>query len=133
MSDERHVAREPYGADLPPVVGSHLVYEGKIISLRVDEVVLKAGSTALREVVAHRGAVRAGVLGAGFAGLAIAMGSVVPGMALHALLDLMSGEASYAIFARKWGWKPRSGLTSAASSHLPALPTKSCMLSRPGD
>ena len=47
----------------------------------------------------HRGAVRAGVLGAGFAVLAIAMGSVVPGMALHALLDLMSGEASYAIFA----------------------------------
>lgn len=46
-----------------------------------------------------RGAIRAGTLGAVFAVLAIAMGSVVPGMALHALLDLTSGEASYAIFA----------------------------------
>jgi len=44
------------------------------------------------------GAIRAGALGAVFAVLAIAMGSVVPGMVLHALLDLISGEASYAIF-----------------------------------
>ena len=34
-----------------------------------------------------------------FVVLAIAMGSAVPGMVLHALLDLISGEASYAIFA----------------------------------
>ena len=45
------------------------------------------------------GAIRAGTLGAAFVVLAIAMGSVVPGMVLHALLDLISGEASYAIFA----------------------------------
>ena len=44
MSDERHVAQEPDGAELPPVVGSRLVYEGKIISLHVDEVVVKPGS-----------------------------------------------------------------------------------------
>lgn len=47
----------------------------------------------------RRGAIRAGTLGAVFAVLAIAMGSVVPVMLLHALLDLFSGEASYAIFA----------------------------------
>ena len=57
MSDERHVAQEPDGAELPPVVGSRLVYEGKIISLHVDEVVVKPGSTATREVVEHPGAV----------------------------------------------------------------------------
>ena len=49
----------------------------------------------------RRGAFRAGTLGAVFMVLAIAMGSVVPGMLLHALLDLMSGEASYAIFAEQ--------------------------------
>ena len=47
------------------------------------------------------GAIRAGTLGAVFLVLAIAMGSVVPGMVLHALLDLISGEASYAIFAEQ--------------------------------
>jgi membrane protease YdiL (CAAX protease family) len=45
------------------------------------------------------GAIRAGTLGAVFAVLAIAMGSVVPGMVLHALLDLIGGESGYAIFA----------------------------------
>jgi uncharacterized protein len=47
------------------------------------------------------GATRAGALGAVFAVLAIVTGSVVPGMVLHALIDLMSGEASYAIFAEQ--------------------------------
>ena len=47
----------------------------------------------------RRGAIRAGTLGAVFVVLAIATGSVVPGMVLHALLDLISGETSYAIFA----------------------------------
>ncbi len=47
----------------------------------------------------RRGAIRAGTLGAVFVILAIVMGSVVPGMVLHALLDLISGEASYEIFA----------------------------------
>jgi membrane protease YdiL (CAAX protease family) len=47
----------------------------------------------------RQGAIRAGTLGAVFAVLAIAMGSVVPGMVLHALLDLIGGEVSHAIFA----------------------------------
>ena len=47
------------------------------------------------------GAIRAGTFGAVFVVLAIAMGSVVPGMMLHALLDLISGEASYAIFGEQ--------------------------------
>ena len=47
------------------------------------------------------GAIRAGTLGAVFVVLATALGSVVPGMVLHALLDLVSGEASYAIFAEQ--------------------------------
>jgi membrane protease YdiL (CAAX protease family) len=47
------------------------------------------------------GAIRAGTLGAVFAVLAIATGSVVPGMVVHALLDLISGEASYALFAEQ--------------------------------
>ena len=47
----------------------------------------------------RNGAIRAGTIGALLAALAIAMGSVVPGMVLHALLDLISGESSYAIFA----------------------------------
>ena len=47
----------------------------------------------------RRGATRAGAFGAVFVVLAITMGSVVPGMVLHGLLDLISGEASYAIFA----------------------------------
>jgi membrane protease YdiL (CAAX protease family) len=47
----------------------------------------------------RHGMFRAGIVGAAFAVLAIAMGSVVPGMVLHALLDVFSGEASYAIFA----------------------------------
>ena len=45
------------------------------------------------------GAIRAGVIGAVFAILAVVMGSIVPGILLHALLDLISSEASYAIFA----------------------------------
>jgi membrane protease YdiL (CAAX protease family) len=49
----------------------------------------------------RRGVIRAGTFGAAFAVLAIAMGSVVPGMILHALLDVISGEASYAIFAEQ--------------------------------
>lgn len=45
------------------------------------------------------GAFRAGAIGVLFVVLAIATGSVIPGMVLHALLDLISGEASYALFA----------------------------------
>jgi len=45
------------------------------------------------------GVFRSGAIGAVFVVLAIATGTIIPGMALHALLDLISGEASYAIFA----------------------------------
>ena len=45
------------------------------------------------------GPIRAGAIGAVFALVAIVTGSIVPGMVLHALLDLYSGEASYLIFA----------------------------------
>ena len=34
-----------------------MVYEGKVVSLRVDEIALPAGGTATREVVEHPGAV----------------------------------------------------------------------------
>lgn len=47
----------------------------------------------------RKGVMRAGTFGAGLALLTIATGSVVPAMILHALLDLISGEVSYAIFA----------------------------------
>ena len=46
----------------------------------------------------RRGAIRAGTLGAVFVVLAIAMGSVVPGMVLHALLDLSSGSIAWLAF-----------------------------------
>jgi membrane protease YdiL (CAAX protease family) len=54
----------------------------------------------------RRGAIRAGTLGAMFVVLAIAMGSVVPGMVLHALLDLIGGEVSYAIFGEQLTHRP---------------------------
>lgn len=45
----------------------------------------------------RRGAVGAGAAGAMFAVLAILTGSILPGMVLHALVDLLGGRASYAI------------------------------------
>ncbi len=42
---------------LPSVVDSRMVYSGKVVSLRVDEVTLPGGGTAIREVVEHPGAV----------------------------------------------------------------------------
>jgi ADP-ribose pyrophosphatase len=42
---------------LPEVVSSRSLYEGKIVSLRVDEITLPGGGTAVREVVEHPGAV----------------------------------------------------------------------------
>ena len=42
---------------LPPVLSSRTVYEGAIISLRVDEIALEGDRVATREVVAHPGAV----------------------------------------------------------------------------
>ncbi len=42
---------------LPSVVSSRVIYEGKIVKLRVDEIALPQGVTATREVVEHPGAV----------------------------------------------------------------------------
>ena len=42
---------------LPRVLGSQMVYAGRVVSLRVDEIALPQGGTALREVVYHPGAV----------------------------------------------------------------------------
>jgi ADP-ribose pyrophosphatase len=43
--------------ELPRVVSSRTVYQGKIVSLRVDEVMLSKGGVATREMVHHPGAV----------------------------------------------------------------------------
>jgi 8-oxo-dGTP pyrophosphatase MutT (NUDIX family) len=42
---------------LPTVLSSRVLYTGKVVTLRVDEIVLPGGGTALREVVRHPGAV----------------------------------------------------------------------------
>ncbi len=42
---------------LPQIVSSRTLYEGKIVSLRVDEIALPQGRTAVREVIEHPGAV----------------------------------------------------------------------------
>ncbi len=58
MSSERPPLpeqRDP--AEIPSVADSRLIYQGKIVSLRVDEVALAQGGTATREVVEHPGAV----------------------------------------------------------------------------
>jgi CAAX protease family protein len=46
----------------------------------------------------RRHALNAGITGGVLAVIAIVTGSVVPGMILHALVDLLGGETSYAIF-----------------------------------
>lgn len=58
MSDERPpLPGQRYPAELPGVVSSRMVYRGKIVSLKVDEITLPGGGTAIREVVEHPGAV----------------------------------------------------------------------------
>lgn len=42
---------------MPPVVSSRLIYEGRIVTLRVDEIEVAGGQKAVREVVEHPGAV----------------------------------------------------------------------------
>jgi len=42
---------------MPHVVSSRLVYEGRVISMRVDEIALPQGGVTTREVVEHPGAV----------------------------------------------------------------------------
>lgn len=49
------------------------------------------------------GATRAGVVGAVFALLTIALGSIIPAMVLHAMLDLLSAQSSYAVYAERPG------------------------------
>jgi ADP-ribose pyrophosphatase len=49
--------REWHDPEPPQVVSSQTVYEGGMISMRVDEIALPEGRIATREVVAHRGAV----------------------------------------------------------------------------
>jgi ADP-ribose pyrophosphatase len=44
-------------AGVPPIVSSRMVYEGKVVNLRVDEIVLPRGGVGVREVVSHPGAV----------------------------------------------------------------------------
>lgn len=51
-----HPALRP-GDVIPRVVSSRQVYAGKVVDLRVDEIVLADGATALREVVRHPGAI----------------------------------------------------------------------------
>jgi ADP-ribose pyrophosphatase len=58
VSDERpYLPGQKDPADMPDVVASRVVYRGKIVSLKVDEIALPAGGTAIREVVEHPGAV----------------------------------------------------------------------------
>jgi len=57
MADSQHDKSGEAGGNLPSVVASRAVYAGKIVSLRVDEITLPRGGTALREVVDHPGAV----------------------------------------------------------------------------
>ena len=55
---DRLAAREEDATDpLPRVLRSRTVYAGHVVSLRVDEIALPRGGTALREVVSHPGAV----------------------------------------------------------------------------
>jgi ADP-ribose pyrophosphatase len=54
---ERGGFPEGTAADIPEVVSSRLVYEGRVVSLRVDEIALPTGGSAVREVVWHPGAV----------------------------------------------------------------------------
>lgn len=59
MSDGLHAEHPPLqpGEVIPRVVSSRQVYTGRIVDLRVDEIALPHGGTALREVVRHPGAI----------------------------------------------------------------------------
>ena len=43
--------------EVPERLGSRVVYEGRVLTMRVDQIRLPNGATAVREVVDHRGAV----------------------------------------------------------------------------
>ena len=57
MIEPRGPLGEGSSEPLPQVVSSRKVYAGRIIDVRVDEITLPEGGTALREVVDHPGAV----------------------------------------------------------------------------
>jgi 8-oxo-dGTP pyrophosphatase MutT (NUDIX family) len=44
-------------AGVPRILGSRVVYEGRVVTMRVDEIEMSAGKVAKREVVEHPGAV----------------------------------------------------------------------------
>ena len=83
------------------VVRSTRVYDGRVVSLRVDEVVLPSGRTGVREIVEHRGAVAIVPLldngdvvlvrqfrgATGGALLEIPAGTLEPGEAVESALD----------------------------------------------
>jgi ADP-ribose pyrophosphatase len=52
-----HADRDAAAPPVPEVVNSRVVYEGKIVTMRVDEISLRQGGTATRVVVDHPGAV----------------------------------------------------------------------------
>ncbi len=54
----RHPPITPAVRDvIPQVISSRQIYSGKIVDLRVDQIVLPHGGTAFREVVQHPGAI----------------------------------------------------------------------------
>jgi 8-oxo-dGTP pyrophosphatase MutT (NUDIX family) len=58
MSDAGDLARTADTTDhVAQVVSSRTVYEGRVVTLRVDEISLPQGGRAIREVVEHPGAV----------------------------------------------------------------------------
>ncbi len=88
------------------VVRTSRVYDGRVVSLRVDEVALPSGRTGIREIVEHRGAVAVVpvaetgevVLVRQFRGatggelLEIPAGTLEPGETVEAALDRELGE-----------------------------------------
>ena len=65
-------------------------------------------------------AVGAGVTGAVLGALAIGLGWLVPGMVIHALVDMTSGEALYALFREPAPKDARSGSSPAPGEQVPA-------------
>lgn len=58
MSDRRDMALDELQPTArPTVANSNIIYRGRVVSMRVDEVTMPHGVTAIREVVDHPGAV----------------------------------------------------------------------------
>jgi 8-oxo-dGTP pyrophosphatase MutT (NUDIX family) len=56
-ADRDGLAEKGEGSALPAVLSSQLVYAGRVVSMRVDEIALPQGGAARREVIEHPGAV----------------------------------------------------------------------------